>query len=156
MAGKKQSLVNADTVDTFHASQTAGTANAAIVADSNGNISIGSAWFKYYPSPEQTITAAGSLQLAHGLGTKPLLVQCVLVCKTTEHNYSVDDEVFIAVGSESTAALDDKGISIVPDATNLNIRFGNQTSTFTITDKTTGASQGITNANWKLIVRAWA
>lgn len=151
------SATNADTVDTFHASQTP-TANTVIVANSSGKISIGSGWIPYYESAEQTITSAGSLQLAHGLGVEPLLVQCLLVCKTTEANYSVDDKVFIQTGATPVqSGTVDRGISIVPDATNLNIRYGaDATNVFTVLDKTTGGAAGITTANWKLIVRAWA
>ena len=48
------------------------------------------------------------------------------------------------------------GFSCVPDATNINIRFGSATNVFSITHKTTGVLTAITNANWKFVVRAWA
>lgn len=111
---------------------------------------------EYYGSTEQTITAAGSLQLTHSLGTEPLIIQCLLICKTSENNYSVDDKVFINHGQMSSDVNNNYGVSIVPDSTYLNIRFGSATGVFNITDKTTGAGVGITAANWKFIVRAWA
>jgi len=111
---------------------------------------------KYYESAEQTITAAGSLQLAHSLEAKPLLIQCLLVCKTTEHNYSVDDEVFISSQVGGAYDTTSKGVSIVPDSTNLNIRYGSDANVFNVPNKTTGVLQVITIANWKFVVRAWA
>jgi len=105
-----------------------------------------------YDSGEQTITAAGLLTLAHGLGAKPKVLEAVLVCKTAEYNYSVGDEVLTALDAASVS----RGASCVWDATNINIRFGSSATTFYLLDKTTGAIQATTNANWKLIVRAYA
>ena len=101
-----------------------------------------------------TLTAAGSLTLAHGLGAKPKRYAAFLQCTTAENGYSIGDEVavnpsFNAEGSGS------RGLSMVPDATNINIRFGSQgTNTFMVFHKTTGASSGATNTSWRLVVRA--
>lgn len=107
-----------------------------------------------FTSAEQTITAAGSLTIPHGLGTADLMVQARLICKTAEGGYSIGDEV--VVNNSINTSANPQGQSIVPDATNLNIRFGSNASTYDILDKTTGAEFNITNANWKLIVKAWA
>jgi hypothetical protein len=103
-----------------------------------------------YTSTEQTITAAGTLTLAHGLGRKPIFVQPRLKCLTAEMGYSVGDEVFTAPFSQNTSF----GLSMVTDATNLTIRYGS--SGLIITNKTTGGSGAITVANWSLIVSALA
>jgi hypothetical protein len=108
-----------------------------------------------YESPQQTITSAGALTLAHGLRVKPTLFQAVLVCQTAEAGYSIEDEVVIYLGHQSTAGSDDKGFSLVPDATNLNIRFGNSGAVFVINRKDNGTGATLTNANWKLVIRAW-
>jgi hypothetical protein len=107
-----------------------------------------------FTSTAQTITSAGALTIAHGLGSKPRLVQLRLKCVTAEKNYSIGDEIFfgpMACGSSG----ENTGISVVPDATNLNIRFGSQANVLSIVDKTTGASGVGTIANWNVIFDAW-
>lgn len=107
-----------------------------------------------YQSTDQTITAAGSLTLAHGLSATPQLVIARLKCTSAEHNYSVNDEVFTPVGS--TNENNSRGVAVVPDGTNLNVRFGSNATTFQVLNKTTGAAANITNANWDIIFFAWA
>ncbi|TIR24033.1 MAG: hypothetical protein E5X34_13340 [Mesorhizobium sp.] len=105
----------------------------------------------FYESAQQTITNAGQLILAHGLGIKPKIVTAVLVCQTAELGYSVGDEAFIAVANMFGTP---KGLSCVPDATNLTVRYGS--GGLELLNKTTGNSTAITNANWKFVIRAWA
>ncbi|MAH45009.1 hypothetical protein CMI37_04220 [Candidatus Pacearchaeota archaeon] len=105
-----------------------------------------------FTSAAQSITAAGSLTLAHSLGAEPTLIQVRLKNVTTELNYSVDDEVLI---NPFYRADQGRGVVIVPDATNLNIRFGNGAATFELLDKTTGAHSAITNSKWNIIFKAW-
>jgi hypothetical protein len=109
-----------------------------------------------YESAQQTITSAGALTLAHGLGVKPKLIIACLQCTTAEGGYSIGDEVEINVGGNVSAASSNRGISVVPDATNLNIRFGSDANAVSILNKTTGAVFNITNSSWKLVMRAWA
>ena len=106
-------------------------------------------------SEEQTITAAGALTISHGLGASPSLIQLRLICKTANLNYSVDDEVIINPASNDANSTAARGISTVLDATNIDLRYGSNANTFVVFDKTTGVANAITNANWKLIVRAW-
>lgn len=105
---------------------------------------------KSYESSQQTITSGGSLTLAHGLGVKPKLYLAVLQCTTAEKGYSIGDEV-----AALTIPVDSRGVSIVSDATNLNIRYGSFATAFELLNKTTGANEAATNANWRLVVRAW-
>jgi hypothetical protein len=107
-----------------------------------------------YTSSAQTITSAGSLALAHGLGAMPTLIQLRLKCTTAEFNYSVDDELIINPGI-STTGTQNRGVAVVPDSTNVNIRFGSAASAIEGMDKTSGALAALTNASWNLIVRAW-
>jgi len=120
----------------------------------DGSISLSQ--LKTFTSAEQTITATGSLTIAHSLGALPSLIQARLICKTTEHNYSVDDELMIPFGADSTSSTDNYGVSVAADSTNISIRYGSASQVFRILNKTTGANSNITIANWKLIVRAWS
>jgi hypothetical protein len=120
----------------------------------------GAIFSQSYTSTQQTITSAGSLTLAHGLGVMPTLFQVALVCQTAELHYSVGDVVVITeIGGFYGAQT---GVAIVPDSTNLNIRFGANAGggggngCFLLLDKTTGSANFITNANWKVVFRAWA
>jgi hypothetical protein len=110
---------------------------------------------KPYVSAAQTITAAGALTLAHGLGATPTVFQVILKCVSTELNYSVND---LVVCGNLADFSKNYGVSIVPDATNLNIRYAVGTTsdaTFGIPNKTTGSVNSITNAKWNAIFYAW-
>lgn len=109
---------------------------------------------KMYESPEQTITAGALITLAHGLGAKPKLLSLELVCKTAENGYSVGDCVNIPAhaGGYSTSNY---GCTARLDATNIGLRLGSQVTTFLMLNSS-GNAVGATNANWRLIVRAWA
>jgi hypothetical protein len=109
---------------------------------------------KSFESTQQTITAGGSLTLAHSLGTKPKHYLIVLQCTTAELGFSIGDETLV---NPSNTDIDDaRGATIVPDSTNMNIRFGSNANTFSILRYDTGSNANITNASWRLVVRAWA
>ncbi len=112
-----------------------------------------------YDSGDQTITSAGALTLAHSLGMAPKIIQCLLKCNDAggDVGYANGDYVFISVsaGDQGTSASS-IGVSIVPDATNLNIRFGNGSQLVLLNNKSTGAVAAIDNTKWKFIVRAYA
>lgn len=105
-----------------------------------------------FSSSNQTITSTGALTIAHGLGAIPSIVRFRLICLTGEHGYTAGD---ILETMEQTAHVGDKGVSIVPDATNLNIRYGTATAVFSVLHKTTGGQQNATNSNWAVNFRAW-
>ena len=103
-----------------------------------------------YVSPEQTVTAGGTITLSHLLGVMPKFAQAFLICKTAELGYSVGSEVPISmiISASSTfnyqlelstttirAVCGDSGISLV---------------------NAVGGASGPTLAKWRLIVRAWA
>lgn len=103
-----------------------------------------------FTSAQQTITNGGTLTLAHGLGVQPKIYAMYLQCTTAEGGYAIGNE---GVASQpGFAASSNSGISIVPDATNLVIRFSS--SGLQMTRKDTGASFTITNASWRAVFRA--
>ncbi len=119
---------------------------------SNGPIP---AFAKSYTSSNLTITSAGALTLAHGLGERPKFVQYTLKCTTANLGYSVGDEYDLGCGVNNNAV--NTGLSVVLDATNINIRFGSAGSVFCANNKGTGAGlSNLTNSSWALVVRAWA
>lgn len=108
---------------------------------------------KEFVSAEQTITPAGSLTLAHSLGAIPKLVTRTLVCKVAEHGYSIGDTIDVTGTQDASVSY---GIAIVPDTINLVCRYGNSANVFFYLNKTTGSTASLVNANWRLVVRAWA
>mgnify|MGYP000704182502 CR=1 FL=1 len=106
-----------------------------------------------FESTEQTITAAGSLTIPHGLGVQPKNILAWVINTTADLNYSVGDLVYVDTTSQDATTA--TGVSIVPDATNLNIRFGSNANVFTLLDKTTGNVSGITASSWNVVFKCW-
>lgn len=107
---------------------------------------------RYFESAAQTITQAGALTLAHGLGRTPTLMQVVMKCNTAEGGWAVNDVLGFGFG-DCDGAGTVSGQAVNPDATNLNIRFSN--AVLRGNNKTTGAGFNLTVANWNAIFRAW-
>jgi len=110
----------------------------------------GSNWFTKlgswrYFSGNQTITSAGTLTLAHGLGVIPKRSWISLKCLTGELGYTAGDIVYMPYYDHNSTNI---GTVVVPDATNLTTRFGSAGGVFAILNKTTGASAVATNGNW--------
>jgi len=118
-----------------------GTINAAFIARS-------------FTSSDQTISTAGLMQVAHGLGAVPIITQMYLVCLTAEYGYSVGDVVSVGVNAGNTAG--NKYNSLMVDATNVRVRFANEGNCFAINHKTTGVMSVAANASWALRVSALA
>lgn len=106
-----------------------------------------------YVSPEQVITSAGTLTLTHGLGQTPKLLRVTIICKTAEGNYAVNDEVEWGIQGDSG---NNRGVVLVPSPTTIFVRYSDPASVFAIPTKTAGTILGLTNGNWRMIVRAWA
>lgn len=116
-------------------------------------VNAGSILTEEYVSPPQIFTLGGALTLAHGLGAKPKRAMVSLQCFTADAGYAVNDELIVpALEDNGTFVI---GASIVPDATNLNIRFSNSSFWF-VPNKSTGERSGLAPASWRLILRAWA
>lgn len=109
---------------------------------------------KAYQSTQQTVSTAGTLTLAHSLGASPKLIQISAICQIAERGYSINDEMIVNP-SMTDPGSNGHGLAITVDATNVNIRFSVNTP-LTGIDKSSGFWGNFTNANWKLIVRAWA
>lgn len=103
-----------------------------------------------FTSTDQVITFGGALVIAHGLSGTPTLMQIRLRNTIAENGYVPPDEVVFAFGSNDSGS--GLGISVVPDLTNLNIRYG---TSMQVNNKGTGAANGVTPANWVMIIRAW-
>ncbi|WP_295532885.1 hypothetical protein [uncultured Thioclava sp.] len=109
-----------------------------------------------FESAEYSITAAGALTIAHGLGVQPTLYLPYLKCKTADNGYSVGDELLINP-SLNVAGAYDSGVALVPDATNIDVRFGANGNVLQIIHKTSGGRAPIASGTtaWKFFVRAW-
>ena|SRR5437762_7359808 len=104
-------------------------------------------------SSDQTVTINSVLNVAHGFGVKPKLVQVALKCATAEFNYSVGDEV-ILYGIVVEVNAGGHGIEVVTDTTNVTVLTA---TVLDLKDKATpGTTVTITVANWKYVIRAWA
>jgi hypothetical protein len=108
---------------------------------------------KSFQSTQQTITAGGVLSLAHGLSEVPKIVMATLVCTTAEHGYAVNDEVIIGYGPQNTV---DNGIAITISSSSIGVKFGAAASSLRVLNESTGSNAGITNASWRLVIRAYA
>ena len=110
-----------------------------------------------FESAEISLTKGDTATVAHGLGVKPKRVEPYIRCKTAEGGYSAGEELLMnwVVASGSTNA---NGISAsIVDSTNLRYVVGNDVSIYIPkVAATTGNYFTITNANWKLVLRAWA
>jgi hypothetical protein len=130
------------------------TTQIATTAFVNAEIANDVAVRSAYVSSNQTITSAGLLTLAHGLGQAPQIVFGELVCTTAENQWAVNDVVMIGNNNGSTA--DNRSCAFYYDATNVYVRFTATASCFTINQKTSGIAFNITNTSWRLRVRAFA
>jgi hypothetical protein len=109
---------------------------------------------KYAQTADQTITLAGGLTIAHGLGVAPKVVLGFIKCTVAELGYSVGDIIPMSLGTSLDNAAG-RGATVTWDATNLNVRFGS--GAFTIINKSNGAlaSPSLTTA-WVFILRVLA
>lgn len=104
-----------------------------------------------FVSAQQVMTAGGQLTIAHGLGVEPDMVTVELVCQVAELNYTVGQVVPVNVASNFASSVS-RGFSIIKNSTNVIVRVGS--SGLALIDATTGGSNTITLANWRLVVRA--
>lgn len=104
-----------------------------------------------FTSSDQTITADSALDVAHGLSSKPKLVQISLKCTTANQGWAVGDEILTG-GSLNTQGTDD-GFHSTADATNVTIITG---TSLLVLGKSSFDDQGLTLTSWRYVVRAWA
>lgn len=110
-----------------------------------------------YDSGDLTFVAADGNTFSHGLGGYPKLVQVLLHCATAELNYSVGDYVNIASNADFDGSTS-KGVQVFFLAsTSISFRVGsNPTGSINLLNRATGVLSTITNANWKLVIRAYS
>lgn len=108
----------------------------------------------FYESPPQTITAAGTLSLTHGLGSAPTLVALFLQNITSELGYNSGDIVTMPAGVIDANAS--YGTAIKLTSTTIEAKYGSAASVYYINSFATGVVTNITPANWRTIFRAWA
>ena len=139
----------------FGAVVNVGSADAAQLASDYANLSgrvstlEGLGLTKPYVSAEQTITTGGTLNLAHTLGMQPKLVQLSFICKTAEQGFSVGEEVDAQFESNGS------NYNYRAAATTTRLRCTCGSNGIAVANAS-GAFSALTNANWRLIVRAWA
>ena len=104
-----------------------------------------------FTSAAQTITSGGSTgAIAHGLGAIPGVIYYRLICNDAggDAGYAQNDEIVISghIAPRYNTAL--------VDATNITVRFSDQTNAFATGHKTTGAATALTNSKWDLYIEA--
>ena len=109
-----------------------------------------------YESTNQTITAGGTLTLAHGLGVVPETIMGELECTTAEFGYAIGEVLEIPPGFVGTTTGAPRGVTIKKDATNVYVRFANGAKTFLVANDTNGNGQDLTDANWVFRAKAYA
>lgn len=105
-----------------------------------------------FESADQSAAPASTHTIAHGLVTRPSLVQVWLKCLTAEHGYAVGDW-YGPVGAETFSDGANNGVGIAVNATNIKLVVGS--NNIAILNASTGARSVITAANWALVARAW-
>lgn len=108
-----------------------------------------------FESSGLSITSGGSHTVAHGLSARPRLILGELICTSAIGGYSVGDVVPVSPHSQASGT-GDHSYSVVPDATNLNIRFSNNSpDNFQIIRQDTGAAISVSGSNFDFRIRAW-
>jgi len=110
-------------------------------------------WVKTsFTSAAQTITSAGLLTVAHGLGEEPKWVQLVLECTSPNAGFATTNRVYLDANSSS--ATNDRANSIYCTPTYVYLRFSSATNCFTAGNRSTGAATALTNGSWDLYINA--
>ncbi len=108
-----------------------------------------------YKSDEELLEAARLSTSDHESGVMPDLLQCRLICKVAENGYAVGDEVIVNTDNASTSTSNSFH-SVVVTTSQILIRQAIRDPAFVVGHKSNGIAVNATNANWRLIVRAWA
>lgn len=109
---------------------------------------------KSFVSSQQSITAAGSLTIAHGLGVVPQFITAELVCLTNDQDFAAGEIIQFPIGANFSTG---QGMAVRKDSTvSIFVRFGSATNTFSYVENATGTTVNLTNANWALVLRAYA
>jgi hypothetical protein len=107
-----------------------------------------------FVSAQQTITSGGALTIAHPFGVAPKLITIELVCITPEQGFGAGNVVPIGIMS-APGGSGGRNLVVVPDTANLNVRFSSSANVFIVLNFGTGADVVLTNANWRVVFRAY-
>lgn len=104
----------------------------------------------------QTISSAGLLTIAHGMGVIPSIFQCYLTCGTGNVGYSAGNVVGVSPNTMDGSV--NRGFTLWLDSTNINIRFGSggASNIIYLLNQGTGAAAPITETLWTFSVLAYA
>jgi hypothetical protein len=138
----------AELIDGFSTRKTYTGSRLTLLCDGTGWRTVSGKW-RFF-SGDQTITAGGSLTLAHSLGVRPKTTLFELKCTTAADGFSIGD-IFV-VGLQDSASASNFGVSASPNATNMNVRYGS--GGMIVLNKGTGAYAVITVGNYRM--RLWA
>jgi hypothetical protein len=130
---------------------TSNGAGAAPTFQSGGGV-----FTESFSSTAQTVTAAGLLTLAHGMSSVPKVITGRIKFTTSQANWAIGDEVYVSPNNGMNGVAVNRGFQAYADATNVYIRYGAQSTTFNLLNKTTGVQTDITNTNITLIIDAYA
>lgn len=108
-----------------------------------------------FVSSQQAITSGGILNISHGLGVVPFIVQAELVCVVAEDGYSVG-QVMPINPSHGDDGSNGSGMSIVKTSTQLQIKYGALSTVFVMVNRSTGNRAALQNGNFRLVLRAFA
>jgi len=110
--------------------------------------------FAVFESTALALVHTSLATIPHGLGSTPRFLSFFIKNLTDECGYVTGDLVSVSNGV-SSSANDSLGVSVYPDATNLNVRFGaNATQIYIVPNKSTGIGCNATHANWELYIKA--
>ncbi len=130
------------------------TTQDVLTVDTSGRVSLPNS---RYTSSGQTITSGGLLTLAHNLGAVPTKFSTWLICTTADatNGYSLGDRIQVSTGYNSSSASEGLGFSIIPDSTNVAVRFGSFASTCLLGhNKSTGAIAALPNGSYQFYIQA--
>ena len=110
--------------------------------------------WKEYISPQLAVSSAGSFTLTHNLDKRPQIVEVYALCLSAEAGYSAGDKVLLG-NNRSLSNVDSHYVLVISD-TEIFFRFSNAATPIYQAHKTTGNAQAFTNANWKVVIQAYA
>jgi len=106
-----------------------------------------------YVSADTTIALNGLYTFTHSLGASPTLVQLYLVCITAERGWEIGDVIPLSSGTENYNNNVAPAVGMSTTYIKVRLPDGQLLRTIGLNGSTRG---GLTVANWKLRVVAWA
>ena len=103
-----------------------------------------------FTSGAQTIVNAGLVTVAHGLGSRPDIVQLYFKCTIADMGYSVGDEIIIDYLMNDTSSS--RGTAVIPSTTNVSVRFS--ANPLRIPRKDTSVVNTMDINDWDLYIKA--